>query len=918
MSKIGAPLNLGNAIDSDAHGGGALTVLGGVVVLVIASITLAVLLREQGGMFLLALLGVFSVIGVFALFAGAFGLLHFGVRAPTYDLAATYAANAPEGILITTDDGSVIFSNQAYRRIAGLGEDGVPPGLEQAFAGQPGSAEPVFRLVRAARRGKAWREDFECSAPGSASRQLRVSVRALPYRGQWRDRSTLRVWEIQDISDDRRRELALKRKLDQLLGYWEDAQVGFIAADEEGRVRYLNKRLAGWLDVEAGAEGELRLTDVIAANGASLLVHGGGGEIEAGEDDASADLAASPGPAPHDLKTLDLEMIRHDGGALPVRFCYWTQEQNEDDRPLLCAVVLNRLSVSSDDAESQVFKARLASFFNAAPIAVATLTREAKLLSCNGAFLAMFPFPKHEPAPSGSRPNLRFLGKGGVKSGGQSAASGAAKAAAKFAAKAALSKGEFAPPPLPANVRNTPLYDLIDEVSRDRLGEAIDKAIARKAGIPPVDVTLVGDSKRTARLYVCQAPDADPDQDAAVVYGIDASELRALEEQIAQSQKMQAIGQLAGGVAHDFNNVLTAIIGFSDLLLSNHRPSDPAFNDIMAIKQNANRAAGLVRQLLAFSRRQTLRPQVLSLTAVLEDLTVLLGRLLGEKVSSKVVHGRDLWLIKADLNQLEQVIINLAVNARDAMPEGGQLTIRTANVSERDSLSIAQKEMEPGEYVLCEVSDTGTGIPPELIEKIFEPFFSTKEVGKGTGLGLSTVYGIVKQTGGYIFVDTDPGKGAAFRIYLPRHVEAEKAPEAAVAKPEKKERTKDLTGTGTVLLVEDEEAVRSFAARALATRGYRVLEAGSGVQALEVMEREGGAVDLVVSDVVMPEMDGPTLLKRLRERNPELKIIFISGYAEEAFKNNLDAREKFSFLPKPFSLKKLAAAVKDALDGGEG
>jgi two-component system cell cycle sensor histidine kinase/response regulator CckA len=917
MSKISAPLDLGPAMDADTPGGGVLSVAGGVVLAVIASIALAVLLREQGGMFLLAVLAAFAVAGVFALFASAFGLLHFGVRAPCHGLAAACAANAPEGLMIAGEDGSVIFSNPAYCKLIGLGEGVAPPPIEEAFAGQPDSAEPVFRLVRAARRGKPAQEEFEVSAPGSAPRRLQVSVRPLPYRGSyrssrrgsWRGRLVLRAWEIRDVTEDRRREAGMKRRLDQLLGFWEDAQVGFIAADEEGRVRYLNKRLASWLDVDSGAAGELRLADVIAANGAALLAHGSGDD----GGDASCELdpleARQPG-----LKTLDLELIRHDGGALPVRFLYWLHDHADDERPALCSVVLNRLAFRPEEAEAQAVRARLSSYFNTAPIAIATLTREAKVISCNGAFLAMFPFPRQEASPA-PNPNLRFLGKGGIKKDKTGGKPGA-RPGLKESFKEGLKKN-FRPSALPAGVKNVPLFELIDELSRAELAEAIDKAIARKAGIPPVDVALAGDGKRTARLYVCPAPDVEAGQDAAVVYGIDASELRALEEQIAQSQKMQAIGQLAGGVAHDFNNVLTAIIGFSDLLLANHRPSDPAFNDIMAIKQNANRAAGLVRQLLAFSRRQTLRPQVLSLTGVLEDLTVLLGRLLGEKVTSKVIHGRDLWLIKADLNQLEQVIINLAVNARDAMPSGGQLTIRTANVSERESLSLAQKEMQPGEYVLCEVSDTGGGVPPELTEKIFEPFFSTKEVGKGTGLGLSTVYGIVKQTGGYIFVDSVPGKGATFRIYLPRHVEAEKAREASVAKPEKKDRPADLTGSATVLLVEDEEAVRSFAARALGARGYRVLEAGSGVQALEVMAKEEGAVDLVVSDVVMPEMDGPTLLKRLRESNPSLKIIFISGYAEEAFKNNLDAREKFIFLPKPFSLKKLASAVKEALEGGE-
>jgi len=384
--------------------------------------------------------------------------------------------------------------------------------------------------------------------------------------------------------------------------------------------------------------------------------------------------------------------------------------------------------------------------------------------------------------------------------------------------------------------------------------------------------------------------------------------------QIAQSQKMQAVGQLAGGIAHDFNNMLTAIIGFSDFLLMNHRPTDPAFQDIMNIKQNANRAAGLVRQLLAFSRQQTLRPQVLQLGDVLSELSILLGRLLGENVELSLDQASDLWPVKADLHQFEQVIINLAVNARDAMPDGGKLAIRTANVSELQSRELGLSHVPPGEYVMIEVQDSGCGMSEEVKHKIFEPFFSTKEIGRGTGLGLSTVYGIVKQTGGYIYAESEEGGGTTMRVYLPRYVEsaaAEPEPAKAERKPEK---PKDLTGRGTVLLVEDEDAVRSFAARALGTRGYQVLEASTGAEALEVFEAHHGDVDLVVSDVVMPEMDGPTLMKRLRQDNPDLKIIFISGYAEDAFRRNLAENEHFMFLQKPFDLKQLAAAVKSALE----
>jgi two-component system cell cycle sensor histidine kinase/response regulator CckA len=328
-----------------------------------------------------------------------------------------------------------------------------------------------------------------------------------------------------------------------------------------------------------------------------------------------------------------------------------------------------------------------------------------------------------------------------------------------------------------------------------------------------------------------------------------------------------------------------------------------------------------VRQLLAFSRKQTLRPQVLDLGEALTDIDRLLKRLIGEKISLEMQHGRDLWRTKADVSQFEQVIVNLAVNARDAMPDGGKLTIRTANVPAAEVAQLAHKGMPAADYVCIDVSDTGTGIPPDILDKIFEPFFSTKEVGKGTGLGLSTVYGIIKQTGGFVYVDSELGNGTTFHIFLPRHVAAaEPQPEAAApsaaAEPAAAAAAKprgDMTGQGTILLVEDEEGLRSLNARGLRSRGYQVIEASNGIEALEEFDALGGAVDLVVSDVVMPEMDGPTLLKAMRARNSELKIIFVSGYAEDAFEKSLPENEQFAFLAKPFALSALVAKVKETM-----
>ncbi|HUR43938.1 MAG TPA: response regulator, partial [Aestuariivirga sp.] len=458
--------------------------------------------------------------------------------------------------------------------------------------------------------------------------------------------------------------------------------------------------------------------------------------------------------------------------------------------------------------------------------------------------------------------------------------------------------------------RGAKLAAAVMEAERAMLGAALERALAGEADLANVDVTITGANPRAVQFAFTRLAAGDS---TAIVFALDKTESRALEVQLAQSQKMQAVGQLASGIAHDFNNVLTPIIGFADLLLAKMRPTDPAFADVMSIKQNANRAANLVRQLLAFSRRQTLQPKVHSLTEAMSDLDNLLSRVLGEKVELKISHGRDLGLVLVDIHQFEQVIINLAVNARDAMPSGGTLTVRTYNVSEEDSRAIKADLMPPAEYVACEVTDTGSGIPPEILNKIWEPFFSTKDVGKGTGLGLSTVYGIVKQTGGFIFCDSAVGKGTTFRIYLPRHypapvTEAEPAPVAAPKRA-------DYTGKGRILVVEDEDAVRAFAVRALTSRGYTVVEADSGESALAVYAKDNKGFELILSDVVMPEMDGPALLRELRKRGVKTKVIFVSGYPGDEFEKDLEGQTDYAFLPKPFSLKQLVEKVKEVMEG---
>jgi two-component system, cell cycle sensor histidine kinase and response regulator CckA len=453
------------------------------------------------------------------------------------------------------------------------------------------------------------------------------------------------------------------------------------------------------------------------------------------------------------------------------------------------------------------------------------------------------------------------------------------------------------------------LADFVIGEDRDQVKSHLADAVAGRGAARTFDVRVLAPRETWASLFISRLEGHAEDEAGLVLHVIDTTEQKNLEAQFAQSSKMQAVGQLAGGVAHDFNNLLTAMIGFCDLLLVRFKPGDPSFADIMQIKQNANRAANLVRQLLAFSRQQTLQPTVLNLTEVLAELSNLLRRLIGEKIELRVVHGRDLGLVEVDQGQIEQVVINLAVNARDAMPNGGALTIRTANATIASPLRRGVEVMPPGPYVLIEVGDTGIGIPKENLARIFEPFFSTKEVGSGTGLGLSTVYGIVKQTGGFVFLDSEPGKGAQFSIYLPRV-------QGKIATPTRPidggDDAADLTGTATVLLVEDEDPVRLFSARALRNKGYRVIEAKSGEAALEIIERGAEQIDLVISDVVMPRMDGPEMAAKIREQYPDMKVIFISGYTEEAFRHRLT--HDVHFLPKPYNLKQLAAKVKQVLD----
>jgi two-component system cell cycle sensor histidine kinase/response regulator CckA len=799
--------------------------------------------------YIFGLLAVLATAGTFCLFAIAAGILRFSGSDGGNPLLKGAIDNAFDAIVITEQGGKVIYANSAYLEMTNATAADVRP-VERVFIGDPDVSESIYRLVNAAREGKRLQEEVRIAhGKGEAGRWLRLRVRPLGEK--------FSVWSVADITRDRERQENVFQELQHAIDYLDHAPAGFFSADAKGGLVYLNATLAGWLDYDlasVGSGGGLKLPDIVAGEGAALLTSRNG--------------------APGDVKTevLDLDLRTRSGKTVPVRLFHKVAYGADAEPGLSRTLVLNRGRGDDGLDVQRAAEVRFMRFFHNTPMAIATVDKTGRV----------------------ARENPRF-------------------------AKVFASQLE----------KDRSILSIVTERDRAALEAAIRKAAERASDIAPVQAELMGPGDRSADFFISAVEEGDGE--AAIVYALETTTQRSLENRINQQQKMDTVGKLAGGIAHDFNNVLSAIMMATDFLLNAHKPTDPSFQDIMQIKQNANRAAALVRQLLAFSRKQTLRPQVLDLGEALSDIGMLIKRLIGEKVAFQgVAHGRDLWPVLADLSQFEQVIVNLAVNARDAMPDGGTLSIRTANVTSAEATKMAYSGMPPADYVLVEVSDTGTGIPEDIIDKIFEPFFSTKEVGKGTGLGLSTVYGIVKQTGGFVYVNSRPGQ-TTFRVFLPRHVpgaeqtlpqlpssEAPAIAQAATAVSEAAATASaaanaDLTGQGTILLVEDEEGLRALNARGLSSRGYTVLQAANGVEAIEVLDKQGGNIDLVVSDVVMPEMDGPTLLKELRRRDPSIKFIFVSGYAEDAFAKSLPEGDPPDFLAKPFTLKQLVAAVKQTM-----
>ncbi len=856
-------------VDRGVRSGTVLRIILLALVLVAAAAAFVVFKDQLDNEAVLGGLGILAMVGIFFLVSSIIGFVEVMPQTQSDSLARSFLNSHPDGTLITDEKGRIIYANAAYGRLTGAAKATEVQSLETLLSRNRESNEALYRLANGLRDGKEGSEEFRLLKPlgavegsGNDGHWYRLKARVLPPepgRGK-----ALHIWQITDITSERDDQERFFKELQNAIDYLDHAPAGFFSAGRKGEIFYLNATLAEWLgfDLTKFTQGSMSVGDLVAGEGLTLI----------------QSVQAEPG-----LKktvTLDLDLRRANGQSLPVQIVHSVTSMRDGAPGESRTIVLTRQNGGDNDQSASVAAMRFSRFFNNTPMAIASVDGAGRILRTNAPFLKLF-------SDLVSRDDIE---------------------------------------------RGAALETIVNESDRPRLEDALAAAKDRQGDIPPIDSRNPRDDTRHFRFYVNAVIDQTDEapEEAAIVYAVEVTEQKALETQMAQTQKMNAVGTLAGGIAHDFNNVLTAILLSSDHLLLQARPSDASFADLMEIKRNANRAAVLVRQLLAFSRKQTMRPTILNLTDVIGDLRMLVERLLsGTHVKLDVDYGRDLWPVKTDLSQFEQVLINLCVNARDAMPGGGTLTLRTRNLPAVDVAAFNYAYLPHEEMVLVEVSDTGTGIAPEIMDKIFEPFFTTKEVGKGTGLGLAMVYGIIKQSGGYIHPESEVGKGTTFRIFLPRHIvemptlTEGQSPEsrdisamdqsvAAVVPPEE---PADLTGkSAVVLLVEDEEAVRRGGKRMLETRGYTVYEAGSGVEALDIMDELDGQVDVVVSDVVMPEMDGPTLLGELRKKYPDMKFIFVSGYAEDAFARNLPADAKFGFLPKPFSLKQLAVVVRETLD----
>ena len=813
----------------------------------------------------LAVLGAWTIAALFVVLS-AWGA---GRRMRADDEALLVHLAAGEGgtpLMVSTPTGRVLYANQAFRALFKSAAPAEVPAAFRLAADNEDALVALHRMMSAASGGALDHEELAFTFPASGQEWHRLSVR--PVAGV----KGLVAWSALDVTARRELDEIRKREEALLADLLDNLPVGFFSVDGTGHIVYANETLCAWLGIN--------LSDVRdqGLSFADFVSESGGHDED--EDGLHGQVTLQPqGGDAFRALLMQSGRMNDDGDLLYTRSIVVRDMMRKPQPADLSADI--SAAVESDDAQVQVkaLARRLYWLFEEAPVAIALLDLKADIADCNGAFLKMLGLHKD-------------------------------------------------------NVLNHAFADRLAKEDRSDVNAQLSKVVMGILRAAHLEVRLpaAGGREVTASLYASRMEDAFGEVTGLIVHFIDTTEHKHLEVQFAQSQKMQSIGQLAGGIAHDFNNLLTAMIGFSDLLLARHGPGDPSFSDIDQIRQNAMRATGLVRQLLAFSRKQTLAPQEVDIKEKLSDLSEVLNRLLGATIELNIEHSRGLWPVRVDPVQFDQVILNLAVNARDAMPGGGTLTVRTANLTLDDPTQRGMELVPAGEYITIDVLDTGEGIRKEDIGRIFEPFFSTKEVGDGTGLGLSTVYGIVQQTGGHILVDSAPGEGTVFTVCLPRFemlvnplavstsldaapgTTPDPEPEPAIPGPAPNPATDaDLTGVGTILLVEDEDAVRMFGSRALRNKGYTVLEAANGEQALEVINATEDAIDLIVTDVVMPGMDGHTLVQFVRQEMPDMKVIFISGFSENVIPGGIQPDSGFAFLPKPFSLKDLAAKVKEVL-----
>lgn len=799
----------------------------------------------------LFLLAIFAVTGVFTLFATLAGHMSLTTTAQMAELGRTALDHMADPAEVLTEDGRIVYRNEAAcRRL----KDG--RGLVDALSREPDAQSAIFRLMRAVREQVPRSEDIVlnyATRPELLGQVWHVRVSPLPDTARASHRGHLALWSFIDLTNERRRNETTIRTLDGALGAFERLPVGVLTVARDGRLGLINQTLSGWVGLKMD----------MTIDGRSLPLPALGDVLPA---DATRHILAAVSQGLQDIE-LDTEIVREDASVMPVRLI----ARNSDD-VMTVLVVDRRASMAQHGAPS--VSGALLHAVDTAPIGIAVLDAEGRIARANRSFGRMF--EAAVPAISGELPPLARRDGTTLIGGGCN----------------------------------------LDD--RNAVGAALRRAVSGRPLSGPLEVVF-GDKRESARrIYAVPhvVPTDDPanDQMAAIVYVVDTSEQKELERRFAHAQKMEAVGTFVGQIAHDFNNVLQVIIPVSEMLLLNRKQTDPSHAQLTQIKLSGLRAADMVRKLLAFSRQQTLAPVVIDLNEAIEDYGFLVNRWLGEKVELKRTAARDLWFVKADVTEFERVLMNLVRNANDAMPDGGTISLSTRNVPERESLRLATFNVTPGEYVLIKVDDTGTGMPQSVVERIFDPYFSTKDVGKGTGLGLSTVHGVVKQSGGYIFCDSVEGKGTSFRIYLPRYIpQADEEPHGR-RKAKTVEVQRDLTGTGRVLIVEDEDGPRSIAVAALKRLGYETLEATTGLEALEILADDPKPVSLILSDVIMPEMDGPTMFRELAKTRPEQKIIFMSGYPDDAFKKGLGENASFEFLQKPWTISQLAAKVKDVLD----